>query len=180
MACGRTGVERVASGHGRPPPLLQRAVEHAVAYRSSLPERPVRPELDVDALAAAFGGPLQAEPLPPGEVLEQLAAAAEPGLVATAGPRFFGFVIGGALPAATAADVLAAGWDQVAFNNVASPAAAAAERAAGTWLKQLLGLPETGVGRLRHRRPGREHRRPRGRSPPPAAGRWAGTSSGRG
>lgn len=124
-------------------PLLQRAVEHAVAYRRSLAERPVRPELDVDALAPAFGGPLQPEPLDPEQVLEQLAAAAEPGLVATAGPRFFGFVIGGALPAATAADVLAAGWDQVAFNNVASPAGAAAERAAGGWLTQLLGLPAT-------------------------------------
>lgn len=123
-------------------PLLQRAVEHAVAYRTSLPERRVRAELDVDALAAAFDGPLQAQALPPGEVLDQLAAAAEPGLVATAGPRFFGFVIGGALPAATAADVLASGWDQVAFNNVASPAGAAAERAAGTWLKLLLGLPD--------------------------------------
>lgn len=122
-------------------PLLQRAVEHAAAYRRSLPDRPVRPDLDVDAVTAAFAGPLPSAPAPPDQVLEDLVAAAEPGLVATAGPRFFGFVIGGALPAATAADVVAAGWDQVAFNNVASPAAAAAERAAGTWLKQLLGVP---------------------------------------
>jgi glutamate/tyrosine decarboxylase-like PLP-dependent enzyme len=124
-------------------PLLQRAVEHAAAYRRSLPERPVRAELDVDALADAFAGPLPVTPTPPAQVLEELVTAAEPGLVATAGPRFFGFVIGGALPAATAADVLAVGWDQVAFNNVASPAAAAAERAAGAWLKQLLGVPAT-------------------------------------
>jgi glutamate/tyrosine decarboxylase-like PLP-dependent enzyme len=61
--------------------------------------------------------------------------------VATAGPRFFGFVIGGSLPAATAADVLAVGWDQCAFNAVLSPAAAVVEEIAGGWLKQLLGLP---------------------------------------
>lgn len=72
-----------------------------------------------------------------------LIAAARPGLVGTVGPRFFGFVIGGALPAATAADLLAAGWDQCAYNEVLSPAAAAAERAAGGWAKALLGLPET-------------------------------------
>ena len=68
-------------------------------------------------------------------------AAADPGLVATAGPRYFGFVVGGASPATTAADMLAAGWDQIAFNAVTSPAAVAAETAAGTWLKDLLGLP---------------------------------------
>jgi glutamate/tyrosine decarboxylase-like PLP-dependent enzyme len=63
--------------------------------------------------------------------------------VGTVGPRFFGFVIGGASPAASAADLVAVGWDQCAYNEVLSPAAAAAERGAGTWLKQLLGLPET-------------------------------------
>ena len=63
----------------------------------------------------------------PADVVDELVAAAEPGLVATTGPRFFGFVIGGALPAATAADMLATGWDAVAFNAVTSPAAVAAE-----------------------------------------------------
>ncbi len=65
------------------------------------------------------------------------------GLVGTAGPRFFGFVIGGSLPAATAADVLTTGWDQCAFNAVVAPAAVAAERCAGEWLKDLLGIPGT-------------------------------------
>ncbi|MGH3457141.1 pyridoxal phosphate-dependent decarboxylase family protein, partial [Aeromicrobium sp.] len=66
---------------------------------------------------------------------------AEPGLVATPGPRFFGFVIGGSLPSAAAADILATGWDQCAFNGVLSPAAMAAERVAGDWAKELLGIP---------------------------------------
>jgi glutamate/tyrosine decarboxylase-like PLP-dependent enzyme len=70
-----------------------------------------------------------------------LIAAAEGGLVASAGPRYFGFVVGGALPAATAAEVLAAGWDQCALNPVLSPAATAAEEAAGRWIIELLGLP---------------------------------------
>jgi glutamate/tyrosine decarboxylase-like PLP-dependent enzyme len=121
--------------------LLARAAELAAGYRAGLADRPVAGAVDAAAVRAGFGGPLPADPSPPSEVLEQLARAAGPGLVATAGPRFFGFVIGGALPAATAADVLAAGWDQNGFNAVLSPAAAAAEDVAGTWLKELLGLP---------------------------------------
>ncbi|MGW5718290.1 pyridoxal phosphate-dependent decarboxylase family protein [Amycolatopsis sp. NPDC003865] len=122
--------------------LLARAAELAADHRAGLEDRPVARPVDPEALRAGFGQ-LRDAPTPPATVLEELAKAAEPGLVATAGPRFFGFVVGGALPAATAADVLAAGWDQNAFNAVLSPAAAAAERAAGDWLKDLLGLPAT-------------------------------------
>ncbi|HEX8630816.1 MAG TPA: pyridoxal-dependent decarboxylase [Catenuloplanes sp.] len=121
--------------------LLLRAAEQAAAYRRSLPDRPVRAERDPAEVRAAFRAPLPAGPTAPDLVLTELLAAAEGGLVATAGPRFFGFVIGGALPAATAADILAAGWDQCAFNAVLSPAASAAEEAAGDWLKELLGIP---------------------------------------
>ncbi|MGA4685046.1 pyridoxal phosphate-dependent decarboxylase family protein [Micromonospora sp. AB353] len=123
--------------------LFRRAADHAADYRLSLPDRPVGVPVDQAALNEAFAGPLSDAPTPPEQVLAELVAAAEPGLVATAGPRYFGFVIGGASPAATAADMLAAGWDQNAFNAVTSPAAVAAEAAAGTWLKELLGIPAT-------------------------------------
>jgi glutamate/tyrosine decarboxylase-like PLP-dependent enzyme len=120
---------------------LRAAAEHAASYRASLGERPVRAPRSIDEVVAALGGGLQAAPAPPAEVIEQLVAAVDGGLTSTAGPRFFGFVIGGSLPAATAADVLTAGWDQCAFNGVLSPAAAAAEEVSGRWLKELLGLP---------------------------------------
>ena len=123
--------------------LLRRAADEAARYRAGLADRPVRAERDPAEVRAAFAGALPATGLPADQVLTELLAAADGGLVATAGPRFFGFVIGGALPAATAADILAAGWDQCAFNAVLSPAAAAAEEAAGGWLKDLLGIPAT-------------------------------------
>jgi glutamate/tyrosine decarboxylase-like PLP-dependent enzyme len=70
-----------------------------------------------------------------------LVGAAQPALVASTGPRYFGFVIGGALEAATGADLLTTGWDQNAYNAITSPAAALVEEAVGVWLKDLLGLP---------------------------------------
>lgn len=127
--------------------LLHRAAAAAAAYRASLPDRAVAGSSDPAALRTAFGGPLPSEPSPPDRVLDDLVKAADGGLMSTAGPRFFGFVIGGSLPAATAADILTSGWDQCAFNAVLSPAAAAAEEAAGAWLKELLGIPRgTSVG----------------------------------
>lgn len=121
--------------------VLELAAGHAARYRASLADRPVPARADHDTLVADLGGDLPDRPTEPEQVLAQLVAAAEPGLTASAGPRFFGFVIGGSLPAATAADVLAAGWDQCAFNETLSPAAIAAEEVAGGWLKELLGIP---------------------------------------
>jgi glutamate/tyrosine decarboxylase-like PLP-dependent enzyme len=122
-------------------PLFARAAAEGARHRATVDDLPVQPAPDRAALAAAFGGPLPATSMDAHDVLEELITAARPGLVGSVGPRFFGFVIGGASPAATAADLLAAGWDQCAYNEVLSPAAAAAERAAGAWTKHLLGLP---------------------------------------
>lgn len=124
-------------------PLFERAAREAARFRTGLRIRPVAPAVDPLALRAAFGSELQREPRPAEEVLSELLSAAGPGLVASAGPRYFGFVTGGALPAASAADLLATGWDQNALNPVLSPAAVAAEACAADWLKELLGLPAT-------------------------------------
>ena len=148
-------------------------------YRLSLASRPVAPPVDRRRLRSAFGGPLPTAGSPPAAVIDQLIRAADPGLVATAGPRFFGFVVGGSLPSAMAADLLAVGWDQLAFNAVSSPAAAVAEEVAGGWLKDLLGIPSVGVRRLRHRRTGGEHRRPGHRPAPCACRRRLGRRAGR-
>jgi glutamate/tyrosine decarboxylase-like PLP-dependent enzyme len=121
---------------------LRRTAERVVDYRRSVGERPVVPAVDGAALRDALGaGPLPEEGAAPDAVIDQLVASAEPALVASAGPRYFGFVTGGSLDAATCADILATGWDQLAFNAVSSPAAAAAEEVAGGWLKEVLGLP---------------------------------------
>jgi glutamate/tyrosine decarboxylase-like PLP-dependent enzyme len=123
--------------------LLGRAAAVSAAYRTSLSDRPVGPPVDLDAVRAALGGPLPAGPTAPADVLDHLVAGIDPALVATAGPRYFGFVIGGSLPAATAAEMAAVGWDQNAFSGTTSPAALVAEEIAGGWLKELLGLPRS-------------------------------------
>ena len=99
------------------------------------------PPVDSSALRATLGGPLPQEGSEASAVVERLATAVEPVLTATVGPRYFGFVVGGALDAATCADVLTTGWDQMAFNAASAPAAATVEEIVGEWLKQALGLP---------------------------------------
>lgn len=127
--------------------LLARTAALASDYLDSLATRPVGRPVDLVALRAALGGPLPGGPTDPIEVVEGLAAAAEPGLVGSAGPRYFGFVIGGGLPAALGADWLTSAWDQNAGLYVISPAAAVAEEVAGAWLIELLDLPSgTSVG----------------------------------
>jgi len=121
--------------------LLVRTAQHVAAYRAAVPDAAVFPAVDVDAVRAALGGRLPDDPCSPRAVVDQLVAAVEPAIVATTGPRYFGFVVGGATAAATAADVLAVGWDQPAYNHLSSPASAVVEEVAGAWLVDLLGLP---------------------------------------
>ncbi|MGH3457027.1 MAG: aspartate aminotransferase family protein, partial [Aeromicrobium sp.] len=100
-----------------PGEALRHAVDAAIAFRSTLDDRAVAGPIDLESLSDRFGTSTPDQPLDPAAVVEELVRAAEPGLVATPGPRFFGFVIGGSLPSAAAADILATGWDQCAFNG---------------------------------------------------------------
>ncbi|MBI4278828.1 MAG: aspartate aminotransferase family protein [Armatimonadetes bacterium] len=120
---------------------LDRARDRALAFLATLPARPVGPRTTPASLRDALGGSLPEEGMPPEQVIDDLATAAEPGLVASAGPRYFGFVIGGSLPVAVAADWLTSAWDQNAVLYVTSPTAAVVEEVAASWLLDLLGLP---------------------------------------
>ncbi len=121
--------------------LLRRTAEIAAEFLESLEDRPVWPPASVTELRQALGGALPDEPSEPLVVVEELAAHADPGVVAIPGGRYFGFVIGGSLPAALAADWLTSAWDQNAGLVVCGPAAAVVEEVAGEWLKELFGLP---------------------------------------
>jgi glutamate/tyrosine decarboxylase-like PLP-dependent enzyme len=121
--------------------LFVRVARVAAEHRASAGDRPVAGTASREDAWAAFDLPLPEDPTPADRVVDELLAAAEGHLVGSVGPRYFGFVVGGSTPAAAAADMLAVGWDQNAFNPVLSPAAEAAERAAGGWVKDLLGLP---------------------------------------
>ena len=113
----------------------------AADFYESLPSRPVFPRASASELREAFALPLPEGPTEPRVVVEELAAAADPGLVAMPDGRYFGFVIGGAVPASLAADWLTSAWDQNAGLYVCGPAAAIVEEVAGKWLLELLGLP---------------------------------------
>ena len=123
--------------------ILERVLEEATGFLDGLPDRRVAARTDVDGVAAALRRPLPEEGAEPLEVIEELIAGAEPGVVAMPSGRFFGWVIGGVLPAALAADWLTSTWDQNAGLLVSSPAAAGAEWVASEWLLDLLGLPPT-------------------------------------
>ena len=120
---------------------LDRALAAARAYIASRTGRPVWPQTTLAAMREVFAGPLPSHANDPTAVVEALARNAEPGLVTTTGPRYFGFVTGGALPATIAAEWLTAAWDQNAGLYVMSPTASVVEEAAGRWLIDLFGLP---------------------------------------
>ena len=121
--------------------LLRRTAELAADFLDSLEDRPVFPQASPDELRAVLRVPLQDDPLEPERVVEELAAAADPGLVAIPSGRYFGFVIGGGLPAALAADWLTSAWDQNAGLYVGGPSASIVEQVVRDWVCDLLGLP---------------------------------------
>jgi glutamate/tyrosine decarboxylase-like PLP-dependent enzyme len=121
--------------------LLLRTAEIAADFLDTLDTRTIQATAGVDELRETLGGPLPETTLDPLEVIEALSGAAEPGVVGIPSGRYFGFVIGGALPAALAADWLTSAWDQNAGLVACGPSAAVVEEVAGEWLKDLLGIP---------------------------------------
>jgi len=123
--------------------LLRSVAERAIAYRAGLANTPVTPTATPEALRAALGGPTPEHPGDPSDVVHRIADVAEAGgLMGMGSGRFFGFVIGGAVPASLAADWLVTAWDQNTGLFAPSPATSVMEEIAGRWLVGMLGLPE--------------------------------------
>jgi glutamate/tyrosine decarboxylase-like PLP-dependent enzyme len=121
--------------------LLRGTAERAIDFLGGLPDRPVAQAASLAELRASMGGRLPESGQPAADVVAQLAERAEPGVVAIPGPRYFGFVIGGSLPAALAADWLTSTWDQNAGIYAVGPSNSVAEEVAADWLLDLFDLP---------------------------------------
>lgn len=121
---------------------LETASRLALSYLARLDRLPVAPTVGLDELRRRLARPLNDDGTPPEQVITELASDVEGGILGSAGGRFFGWVMGGSLPAALAADWLTSAWDQNAGLYAAGPAAAVAEEVAGAWLKEIFGLPE--------------------------------------
>lgn len=122
---------------------LAAALDHAIRHVSRASDIPVGATADLDTLRARLDLPLGDAGMDATAVIDDLVRGVEGGIIDSAGPRFFGWVIGGSLPAALAADWLTSAWDQNACMYACSPAASVVEEVAGGWLKEILGLPAT-------------------------------------
>lgn len=123
--------------------VLEVAAKHSQAWLNSISSRSVNPEKNADEIKADLDFVLPDGPTKPSEVVERLAVAGEAGLMAMGSGRFFGWVIGGTLPAALGADWLVSTWDQNSAIRIATPTTAAVEEIAAKWLLEILGLPST-------------------------------------
>jgi glutamate/tyrosine decarboxylase-like PLP-dependent enzyme len=121
--------------------LIEQTARCAADYLAGLHSRPVAPTPEAVAGLQALDTALPANPTNPEQIVEMLHRLGSPATVATAGGRYFGFVIGGCLPAAMAASWLVSAWDQNAGYRVQSPVAATLEEMALEWVRELLGLP---------------------------------------
>jgi len=127
--------------------LLQQTAERAISYLDNLGDRSVAPSADAIAKLAALDQPLNEQPTAPEEVIDSLDEICSPATMAMAGPRFFGFVIGGALPVTLAANWLAGAWDQNTGLFSPTPGTSQLEQVALNWLLDLFDLPrESGGG----------------------------------
>jgi glutamate/tyrosine decarboxylase-like PLP-dependent enzyme len=124
-------------------PLLAETCRLATEFLAALPDRPVAPRRGPAALLAAFDRPVPDEGADPRAVIAELSREADPGLTAMPSGRFYGWVIGGGLPSAVAADWLTTAWDQNAGSAEGTPAAAVVEQVATRWVAELLELPAT-------------------------------------
>jgi glutamate/tyrosine decarboxylase-like PLP-dependent enzyme len=120
---------------------LEIAFRDALTHLENLDRAPVAALADLSTLQRRLGKPLADKGVPPEQVVAELVMDVEGGIIGSAGGRFFGWVIGGALPAALAADWLTSAWDQNAALFACAPAAAVVEEIVGVWLKEILGLP---------------------------------------
>lgn len=123
--------------------LLNDTLRNSLAYLAGLAERPVHASRSSAELRQALQVPLSADGEPAGAVLDALTEAGQGGTVACAGPRYFGFVIGGCLPAALAADWLVSTWDQNCAVHATSPLISVIEDITASWLREIAGLPAT-------------------------------------
>src|SRR6266404_6560061 len=121
--------------------LLENTAQRAISYLEALNARSVALSPEAVRKLATLDVPLTEDATPPEQVIKVLDEVCSPATMALAGPRFFGFVIGGSLPAALGANWLAGAWDQNAFSLASSPLGAALEEIALGWLRDLLGLP---------------------------------------
>ena len=124
-----------------PKSLLDRTAAHAAAYLETVNSRSIATTASVDELRARLVKPVPELPAEPMQVIDDLVGDTAGGILGSSNGRFFGWVIGGTLPVALAADWLTSTWDQNAAANVTAPAEAVVEEVCGEWAKQLLGIP---------------------------------------